>query len=209
VRSLFAGLALSSVAWGAPSLDSGAPAFDADDPQAPPNFVDNVQPILRASCTSCHRGSRAKNGLDVTSVAKLLSGGSSGAAIVPGDPDGSLLLQVIEHTREPFMPPDEDQLDEASRATLRAWILGGARLDAADPGKPAGAPPPPAAPTVTAGAAPMPPAMPVLPHFWSDRPEPVTALGREPRRGARGGRGARTGRVVRATRGAAAARGAR
>ncbi len=164
--------ALALVALAAPT--------SAEDP--PPNFVDHVQPLLREYCASCHRGSRAKNGLEVTSVPKLLAGGSSGAAVRPGDPDGSLLLQVVEHTRGPFMPPDEERLDEAVRATLRAWIQGGARVDARDPGTPAAAVVAQPAPALAVSAgAPMPPSgLSLAPFTWTEGPYAVTALAASP-----------------------------
>jgi len=153
----------------------------ADDAPEAPNFVDHVQPILRDSCLACHRGSRAKNGLDLSSVQKILAGGSSGAAVVPGDPDGSLLLQVVEHARQPFMPPDDDQLEATQRATLRAWIQGGARVDAEDPGAAAAATAEaPTLPAARSGAAPMPDGLATQPAWWTDRPGPVTALATSP-----------------------------
>ncbi|MEZ6014380.1 MAG: c-type cytochrome domain-containing protein [Planctomycetota bacterium] len=164
------------------ALGAGAASTSARD-DTPPNFVDHVQPILRESCLGCHRGSRAKNGLDLSSVPKILAGGSSGPAVVAGDPDGSLLLKLVEHTQGPFMPPDDDAIPEASRATLRAWIAGGARVDAQDKG--AVPPPKEAAPLPVHGAAggpaPMPPAgLSREPITWSALPSDVTALAASP-----------------------------
>ena len=81
--------------WPLLLLAVGVTAPSADD--APPNFADHVSPVLRENCVSCHRGSRARNGLDLRSVKSILKGGSAGPAVVPGDSSGSLLYQVIAH----------------------------------------------------------------------------------------------------------------
>ena len=108
-------------------LFDAIPAAPAAAQETPPvNFEDDVEPILRGSCMSCHRGSRARNGLELKSVATILEGGSSGPAIVPGDASSSLMYLAAAHEREPFMPPDGDRLGEEELAVLQAWIDGGA-----------------------------------------------------------------------------------
>jgi hypothetical protein len=93
----------------------------------PVNYEDDVRPILEANCYDCHRGSRAKNGLALNTYSGLMQGGSSGAAIVPGNASGSLLWELVAREREPFMPKDDDPLDGATLAKIRAWIDEGAR----------------------------------------------------------------------------------
>ncbi len=82
--------------------------------------------ILEQHCVACHNPARRKSDLDLTERATLLQGGSKGPAVVPGDPDTSLLLAVVEHARKPFMPLRKAQLVAAERAALRAWIEAGA-----------------------------------------------------------------------------------
>jgi hypothetical protein len=171
--------ALAPHGLGAHALAAQTRGTGLDDP--PPNFVDHVQPILRENCLACHRGSRAKNGLDLSSVPKILAGGSSGAAVKPGDPDNSLLMRVVEHAQGPFMPPDEEQLGESPRATLRAWIAAGARVDTNDTGAPAATKEAPPLPIVTVGAAPLPPpGLATEPLWWSEVPGPVLAVAASP-----------------------------
>ena len=148
---------------------------------APPNFADDVEMLLSDYCTACHRGSRAKNGLQLTSVASILKGGSSGPAVVPGDPEGSLLFKVVEHTQGPFMPPEEEQLPAEDRALLRAWIAAGARVDANDTGQPAAKPETVVLPVATPGAVVLPePGLSNEPFTWTDRGGAVTALATSP-----------------------------
>ncbi|MCH2105989.1 MAG: hypothetical protein MK291_05055, partial [Planctomycetes bacterium] len=106
---------------------ASAAAASAEDDARPVNFVDDVQPILREHCMSCHRGSRARNGLDLKTMRGILSGGSSGAAVVPGDASASLLYLVMTHERSPNMPPEEDRLPDELLETIRAWIDEGCR----------------------------------------------------------------------------------
>jgi hypothetical protein len=162
------------------ALAASAGAAGAAPQEAPPNYEEHVQPILREWCFSCHRGSRAKNGLDLRSVKAILAGGSSGPAVVPGDHAGSLLWKLTGGGEEPHMPPDED-LPEADLAVLRAWIDAGARVDATDKGTGAVAtveaafvPPP------SAGPAPIPEGLSLQPYWWSELMGPVTALAASP-----------------------------
>jgi hypothetical protein len=107
-----------------------ASAIAAPSPQGdarPVNFVDDVQPIMREHCQSCHRGSRARNGLQLKTLKGIFSGGSSGAAVVPGDSSASLLYLVMAHEKSPNMPPDEDRLPNELLGTVRTWIDEGCR----------------------------------------------------------------------------------
>jgi hypothetical protein len=165
--------------WPLLLLAVGATAPAADD--APPNFADHVSPVLRENCVSCHRGSRARNGLDLRSVKSILKGGSAGPAVVPGDSSGSLLYQVIAHEAEPFMPPDEDALEPAVAQLVAAWIDGGARADAKDKGAaPEAAAARPVAPPLPSGKAPMPEGLATQPVWWTDRGGAVMAVAASP-----------------------------
>ncbi|MGK0220469.1 MAG: hypothetical protein ACI9HE_003980, partial [Planctomycetota bacterium] len=125
VRCL-APFSLLALAFGGSALAEQTPFSAVDDGAETPNYEEHIAELMRDACTSCHRGSRAKNGLQLTSLAKMLEGGSSGAALVPGDADGSLMFQVMMHVREPFMPKDEPRLDDEILTSLRVWINAGA-----------------------------------------------------------------------------------
>jgi hypothetical protein len=88
-----------------------------------PNFEQTVAPILMRRCLGCHSGGDAKGKLDLTRQATAFRGGESGAAIVAGEPDDSLLLQFVDSEE---MPPNKP-LPEAERGVLRAWIASGAK----------------------------------------------------------------------------------
>lgn len=100
----------------------------ADDAQADLAFFErDVLPILKARCYECHshEAGKSKGGLVVDSRAGLLTGGSSGPAVVVGKPEQSLLLSAVRR-EDPntAMPPDE-ALAAAEVKILEQWIQRG------------------------------------------------------------------------------------
>lgn len=77
--------------------------------------------VLIVRCLECH-GEARKAALDLRTRRAALAGGESGAAVHPGRPDRSLLLQRVDAGE---MPPNEP-LDADERAVLRRWIAAGA-----------------------------------------------------------------------------------
>ena len=75
--------------------------------------------ILTDSCGACH-GSGALGGLDLTSYAAAVAGGSSGAGIVAGDPDASTVYTRMLEGGHPGQLTDQQVVD------LAAWIDDGA-----------------------------------------------------------------------------------
>ena len=57
-------------------------------------FESRVRPILAAVCYDCHTDDE-KGELRLDSRESVLKGGETGPAIVPGDPDNSLLIQAV------------------------------------------------------------------------------------------------------------------
>ncbi len=99
----------------------------------PPVAERDVHAIFSAKCWVCHGRVEKKAGLDLRTIASLLKGGKSGAALVPGAPDSSLLVQRIAAQQMP--PPKlqeqfsvrgltDDEFDKVKR-----WIAEGARPD--------------------------------------------------------------------------------
>lgn len=82
--------------------------------------------ILEQRCVACHNPARKKSDLDLTSRELALRGGSKGPALLPGQPDQSLMMALVEHHRTPHMPLREPRLPESEVGALRAWIATGA-----------------------------------------------------------------------------------
>ncbi len=81
-------------------------------------FESNVLPILERRCIACH-GENPQAGLKLHTPADILEGGQSGAAIVPGYPDRSLMLAKIVSGQ---MPMGGEKLPESEILSIRAWI---------------------------------------------------------------------------------------
>jgi WD40 repeat protein/mono/diheme cytochrome c family protein len=110
---------------------------DAAKPAAVSYYRD-VRPILQANCQGCHQPAKASGGLEMTAFRNLLAGGESGsAAIVPGKPDESYLIeQITPIDGEAAMPQGKKPLAEHEIALIRRWVEEGGRDDT-----PAGAAP--------------------------------------------------------------------
>jgi hypothetical protein len=88
-------------------------------------FEKRVRPLLAARCVRCHGPQKAKAGLRLDSAAGLARGGKRGAAIVPGKPEKSLLIEAVQQSGDLKMPPSE-KLQEQEIADLTLWIRSGA-----------------------------------------------------------------------------------
>jgi len=89
------------------------------------SFETSVAPVVAARCVSCHNDREANGGLSLVTRAAALRGGDSGAAMVPGKPDDSLLIDYISGS-EPLMPQEDEPLAAAEVEAIRRWIAAGA-----------------------------------------------------------------------------------
>ena len=76
------------------------PTVAAAGPRSAEYFETSVRPVLAANCYDCHADEKM-GGLRLDSREGLLRGGKSGPALVPGDPDKSLIIEAIRQTRPP------------------------------------------------------------------------------------------------------------
>lgn len=92
------------------------------------DFESQIAPIFEERCWFCHGEDEQESGLRLDLRAHMLKGGDSGlAAIVPGKPEKSYLIDVVKHLDpDAKMPPDEDQIPEAEIQLLENWIQQGA-----------------------------------------------------------------------------------
>lgn len=91
-------------------------------------FENRIRPVLAEHCHECHSaGTKVRGGLALDSRADLLKGGDSGPAIVPGQPDDSLLIAAVRH-RDPdlAMPAKQPKLADNVIADLAEWVRSGA-----------------------------------------------------------------------------------
>ncbi|MDX1984968.1 MAG: PSD1 and planctomycete cytochrome C domain-containing protein [Bryobacteraceae bacterium] len=88
-------------------------------------FETKVRPLLAGQCYACHSKTKVA-GLRVDSREDLLKGGDNGPALVPGDPDKSLLVQAIRHDKEMLKMPKGGKLKSEEIAAVVEWVKLGA-----------------------------------------------------------------------------------
>lgn len=106
----------------------GLDAQPAADPGDPTLFTALISPAFEARCVSCHGETKAKGGLRMHTLAQLMKGGESGAAITPGNlKESEAYARVILPADDvDFMPPDgKPALTKDQVETLKWWIESG------------------------------------------------------------------------------------
>jgi hypothetical protein len=88
-------------------------------------FEARIRPVLAQQCFACHTNSKMA-GLRLDSLQDILKGGKSGPAIVPGDPDKSLLISAIRQTGKLAMPKGAVPLTTAQVTDMTQWVKDGA-----------------------------------------------------------------------------------
>ncbi len=96
-------------------------------------FERKIRPLLIEHCHKCHAGDKPKGGLKVDSLAALIQGGESGAAIVPGDAQRSVLMQAIRWDESFVQMPPMKKLPASAIADVERWINLGAPWPGVDP----------------------------------------------------------------------------
>jgi hypothetical protein len=91
------------------------------------DYEQQVKPILRARCYSCHGALKQESGLRLDTGALIRRGGDSGPAAVAGDVGKSLLLKRISESDESLrMPPEGEPLSAEQIRVIARWIEQGA-----------------------------------------------------------------------------------
>jgi mono/diheme cytochrome c family protein len=88
-------------------------------------FEKEIRPILVGSCGQCHGAEKQRGELRLDSRQALLKGGETGPAIVPGNPEKSLLVLAVRQTGDVQMPP-KGKLKDEQIAALEHWVKMGA-----------------------------------------------------------------------------------
>jgi mono/diheme cytochrome c family protein len=98
-------------------------------------FTQKVRPVLAQNCYKCHTTEEAGH-LRLDSLQAVLKGGESGPALVPGDPEKSLIIEAVRQTGDLKMPPEGSKLPDSEIANLVEWVKRGGAWDSAEPSKP-------------------------------------------------------------------------
>ena len=91
-------------------------------------FEKNVRPVLVSHCNGCHSNvaTKVKGGLRLDSLAAMLTGGDTGPAIVPGDPEHSLLITAIRYGNPDLEMPPKAKLPADAIKAIEQWVKMGA-----------------------------------------------------------------------------------
>src|SRR2546428_704105 len=89
-------------------------------------FEHRIRPLLAKNCYACHTNLKS-GGLRMDSRESLLKGGQSGPAVIPGDPEASLLIQAVSYTHSRLkMPLGKPRLKDEEIADFKTWVKMGA-----------------------------------------------------------------------------------
>lgn len=103
------------------------------------DYLKQIKPILAEKCYACHGSLKQESELRLETRNLMLRGGDSGAALVPGNLEESLLLQRILAKEDEQMPPPEEgsRLSKHDIELIKAWIVQGAKAPKEEaPGSP-------------------------------------------------------------------------
>ena len=97
-------------------------------------FESKIRPLLIKHCQSCHSSEKTPmGGLQLDSRKGWMTGGSRGSAIVPGQPEQSLLIQAIRYQDPELAMPPQGILSPQEIEALEQWVLLGAPDPRAEP----------------------------------------------------------------------------
>ena len=126
-------LIVTSSSFGLPNLNGEESKTDSDKtPSDKVSFHRDISPIFSRNCYGCHQGAKKLGSYVMTEFDRLIAGGESEqAAIVPGNPDESYLVELItpidghaEMPNEPYPALSGIEID-----LIRKWIAAGAVND--------------------------------------------------------------------------------
>jgi hypothetical protein len=112
-----------------PLFLKGIAAFAADSDaqrEALKFFENEVRPLLSQRCYDCHGEKKQKGGLRMDHIAHIKAGGDGGPAVVPGDPEKSLMIEAIRYRNSDLEMPPKEKLPGKEIAVLEKWVKLGA-----------------------------------------------------------------------------------
>lgn len=94
-------------------------------------FNQDIRPIINKQCIACHGGVKKSGGFSLLFQDEALAPLESGkAGIIPGDAEGSPLIQRVEHPDpDERMPLDHPPLNDTDIKKLKRWINDGAEWE--------------------------------------------------------------------------------
>ncbi len=94
------------------------------------SYAEDIAPIFKGWCVSCHQPSGEgvkQSGLDLTSYEGVMKGTKFGPMVIPGKPDESNLMVLVQGQAKVRMPFGHKPLPNCLRQSLWTWIFEGAK----------------------------------------------------------------------------------
>ncbi|MCA9265850.1 MAG: hypothetical protein KDA60_18435, partial [Planctomycetales bacterium] len=90
-------------------------------------FEQHIRPLLVEHCYGCHSSTgEQEGGLLLDRRDGWVKGGDSGPAIVPGDPESSLLIRAVRWADPNLQMPPDQSLPREAVVKLEHWVRQGA-----------------------------------------------------------------------------------
>lgn len=107
-------------------LPATAPAEETPDAEGVTFFTEQVEPIFKQHCYTCHGNGEAKGGLSFYTRESLMKGGDSGTPVDLEKPAASLMLEALNY--ESYEMPPDGQLPREQIDLVAKWIELGAPM---------------------------------------------------------------------------------
>lgn len=99
-------------------------------PKLGPSFTEVIAPIVQGKCVNCHGGANPRAQLNLSTFAGWKVGGRSGALLVPGNANRSLLIgKLTTPNDQQRMPQNAPALSPEEITVIGKWINQGALYD--------------------------------------------------------------------------------
>lgn len=100
----------------------------ADDGKGTVFFEKKIRPLLIKHCYECHseEAEERQGGLLLDRRSGWIEGGDTNKAVIPGEPNASLLIKAVRYTDENLQMPPEEQLKPEQIKLLEQWVRLGA-----------------------------------------------------------------------------------
>ena len=129
--SILASVILGACVTQAPAEPAAVEAPQSTEPQEASaevpvgevSFADDVLPIIESRCVKCHGGDRIEEGLLMRTYDEILAGSDNGPIIVPGDVEGSLMVELVANKEMPKRGP---KLTPPQIQIITNWVAAGA-----------------------------------------------------------------------------------
>lgn len=95
-------------------------------PEKDVSYTNHVEPFLNLTCSfaGCH-GNTAKAGIRLNDYFSIIN---TPGLVIPKNPDGSLLNQILEERKPHFTYYEKSNITDNHIQGMRLWVLEGAKL---------------------------------------------------------------------------------